>query len=308
MVALNRAAEGIWLAASPQWPTLSVDVLPTVGSTNAELMARGRRGEVSPCVLMAAEQTAGRGRLGRSWLAEPGRCLTLSIGLPLALDTTPGGGSAMSLVVGISAAQALKALMPAGAAPASPRDGLGLKWPNDLLWQGRKLGGILIEASAAPGLAAGERWVVVGIGINVQAPQQAASWPQAALAEAWPTDAPLAAPSATGPHTQALPCPDVGDVAQALVPALLQALPAFTQTGFASWQAAFAQLDVLADLDVSLSSPGSASAQQGRAQGVDGSGALLVHTPQGLLACTSGEVSVRAEALPALAPVPPAQP
>jgi len=308
MVALNRAAEGIWLAASPQWPTLSVDVLPTVGSTNAELMARGRRGEVSPCVMMAAEQTAGRGRLGRSWLAEPGRCLTLSIGLPLALDATPGGGSALSLVVGISAAQALKALMPAGASAASARDGLGLKWPNDLLWQGRKLGGILIEATAAPGLATGARWVVVGIGINVQAPQQAASWPQSALAEAWVG---VNAAHLPAHNAEAAPCPDVGDVALTLVPALLQALPAFTQTGFAPWQPAFAQLDVLAGLDVSLSSPGSASAQQGRAQGVDGSGALLVHTPQGQLACTSGEVSVRAQALPslsALTPVPPARP
>jgi BirA family biotin operon repressor/biotin-[acetyl-CoA-carboxylase] ligase len=279
-----------------------VDVLPTVGSTNAELMARGRRGEVSPCVMMAAEQTAGRGRLGRSWLAEPGRCLTLSIGLPLALDATPGGGSAMSLVVGMTVAQALQALMPAGAAALPPRDGLGLKWPNDLLWQGRKLGGILIEATAAPGLATGARWVVVGIGINVQAPQQAASWPQAALAEAWWPS------SGAGAPPDAPPGLDVGDVAQALVPALLQALPAFSQTGFAPWQSAFAQLDVLAGLDVSLSSSGSASTQQGRALGVDGSGALLVHTALGQLACTSGEVSVRAEALPALAPMPSAQP
>jgi BirA family biotin operon repressor/biotin-[acetyl-CoA-carboxylase] ligase len=287
VAALNRAAEAIWLASSPQWPTLSLEVLPTVGSTNAELMARGRRGETAPCVLMAARQTAGRGRLGRSWLAEEGRCLTLSIGVPLALDATPGGGSALSLVVGVCAAQAMQGLI--GPSAGGTR-GLGLKWPNDLLWQGRKLGGILIEATTAPQLAPGERWVVIGLGINLLPPEQAAAWPQAALSEAWPATGAL---------------PDVGDLAQAVVPALLSALPTFVDAGFAPWREAFERLDVLAGQEVVLSGPMAGPPPQGGvAQGVDGSGALLVHTAQGLVACASGEVSVRSAALPHLPGLP----
>jgi BirA family biotin operon repressor/biotin-[acetyl-CoA-carboxylase] ligase len=292
VAALNRAAEAIWLTSSPQWPTLSVEVLPSVGSTNTELMARGRRGETAPCVLMAAQQTAGRGRLGRSWLAEEGRCLTLSIGVPLALDATPGGGSALSLVVGVCAAQAMQALIGANTA------GLGLKWPNDLLWRGRKLGGILIEATPAPQLAPGERWVVIGLGLNVLPPQQALAWPQAALADAF------------GPH-EAAHLPDLGDLAQAVVPVLLAALPTFVQAGFSPWRQAFERLDVLAGQDVVLRSAASAWPQQGQtgvAQGVDGSGALLVHTSQGLVTCTSGEVSVRSAALPDLPGLPTAPP
>ena len=73
---LNGAAERIWLASAATCPGLSIEVRPELGSTNTELMARGRRGETAPTLLAAARQTAGRGRLGRSWQAEPGRTLS----------------------------------------------------------------------------------------------------------------------------------------------------------------------------------------------------------------------------------------
>src|SRR3989344_6042091 len=167
---LNAAAERIWEACSPRWPTLSLDVLPEVGSTNTELMDRGRRGETWPTALVAASQTAGRGRRGRSWAAQPGDTLTCSLGLPLQLDEVPGGGSALSLAVGLSLAQSLDRALPArhasGQGPALPP--IGLKWPNDLWLGARKLGGILIEATPAPGLPEGRRWVVIGFGLNVR--------------------------------------------------------------------------------------------------------------------------------------------
>jgi BirA family biotin operon repressor/biotin-[acetyl-CoA-carboxylase] ligase len=286
---LNGAAEAIWQTCVPHWPTLSIDVLPEVDSTNTMLMARGRQGDTTPALVAARRQLAGRGRQGRTWLAAPDASLTFSLGLVLPLDQIPGGGSALSLAVGVLLATQLErglARCNDTAAPLPPRAAIGLKWPNDLLLGGRKLGGILIEASPAPGLREGERWVVVGVGLNVRRP---ADPPTAAgLDEAlWPTaDAPELSP---------------GQVWRWLAPDLLDGIARFAHTGFAALQADYAQRDVLAGQEVGLwTTPGGAAldtrqppAASGLAQGVDASGALLVHTPQGLQRWTSGEVSVR---------------
>ncbi len=272
---LNDAAERIWLASAATCPGLSIEVLPEIDSTNTALMARGRRGETAPTLLVAARQTAGRGRLGRVWQAAPGATLTFSLGLPLNLANIPGGASALSLAVGLSIAQALDALHDA----PRPLGPVGLKWPNDLWLDGRKLGGILIEASPAPGLPDGQRWVVIGAGLNVQS--GAAPTGSACLAEASPTL-------------------QLGEVWTSVAPALIQNVQAFAQHGFAPLQAAYAQRDVLRGQAVGLwSTPGQypgdghPPTQTGIAQGVDGQGALLVHTPDGVQAWHSGDVSVR---------------
>jgi len=282
LVDLNTAAERLWEACSPRWPTLSLDVLPEVGSTNTELMERGRRGETWPTALVAASQTAGRGRRGRSWAAQPGDTLTCSLGLPLQLDEVPGGGSALSLAVGLSLAQsldrALQARHASGQGPALPP--IGLKWPNDL-WLGvRKLGGILIEATPAPGLPEGGRWVVIGFGLNVR-----------------PGQAPAGSAWLARDGDDRL---DVGEVWSWLLPDLLEAVARFQTSGFAPLLPAWSDRDVLKGQAVSLwTRPGQLPEGQtppdasGTAQGVDESGALLVHTAFGPQRWSSGEVSVR---------------
>lgn len=291
---LNAAAERIWEACSPRWPDLSLDVLPEVGSTNTELMERGRRGQTWPTALVAASQTAGRGRRGRSWAAQPGDTLTFSLGLPLHLGSVPGGGSALSLAVGLSLAQsldrALQARHASGLGTAQPP--IGLKWPNDLWVGSRKLGGILIEATPAPGLpdgrggrdskgdTDGSRWVVIGVGINVRPGQAPAG-------SAWLSrgaDDPLG----------------VGEAWSWILPDLLDTVHRFEATGFAPLLTAWSDRDVLKGQEVSLwTRPGHLPDAQtppdasGTAQGVDGSGALLVHTAVGLQRWSSGEVSVR---------------
>ncbi|MBI2733861.1 MAG: biotin--[acetyl-CoA-carboxylase] ligase [Aquabacterium sp.] len=278
---LNAAAERIWEAASPACPTLSVEVLPEIGSTNTELMARGRRGEVGPTLLAACSQTAGRGRQGRTWLASIGDSLTFSLGLPMRLDEVPGGGSALSLAVGLVVAQALESgLQKLATTPM--RHAIGLKWPNDLWLNGRKLGGILIEASPAPGLDDRQRWVVIGIGLNVRL----GSAPEGAAA------------LQSGPYTNAGLTP--GLVWSRVAPALLAQARLFEQQGFAPLQQAYSQRDVLAGQPVGLwATPGQGvlsgqpPSDTGLAQGVSETGALLVHTDKGLQAWTTGEVSVR---------------
>ncbi|WP_445207680.1 biotin--[acetyl-CoA-carboxylase] ligase [Aquabacterium sp. G14] len=280
---LNGAAERIWLVSNATCPDLSIEVLPELGSTNTELMARGRRGETAPTLLAAARQTAGRGRLGRTWQAEPGDTLTFSLGLPLDLGRIPGGASALSLAVGLALAEALDAglMKPL---PLGQTHHVGLKWPNDLWLSGRKLGGILIEASPAPGLPDGQRWVVIGVGLNVRPGSAPAG--SASLAEVDPASPPR-----------------IGDVWAWMAPALIHGVQTFATQGFAPLQAAYAQRDVLRGQSVGLwSTPGQYPAdghpptQTGVAQGVNAQGALLVHTEQGVQAWHSGDVSVRPHA------------
>ena len=273
--ALNTAAEQVWLERHTEWPGLSVEVRPEVGSTNTQLLQQGREGRCEPSVLVALAQTAGRGRLGRTWLSTPGDTLTFSVGLPLDLQAVPGGGSALSLAVGLALAESLDALSPHGA--------IGLKWPNDL-WVGeRKLGGILIEATPAPGLPPSQRWVVIGVGLNVQGPPP---HPDACGLRT--------GGGASSPSDPALP----GQVLAKVLPALLDAVRSYLQTGFAPLQARFAERDVLQGRAVNLWRHAVASTAPGAEQaaqclGVDADGALLVHTAAGRQRWTSGDVSVR---------------
>ncbi|MCC7253872.1 biotin--[acetyl-CoA-carboxylase] ligase [Hyphomicrobium sp.] len=132
-----------------------VERLSAVDSTNVEAMRRAQAGERGPLWIMADVQTAGRGRSGRSWSSETGN-LHASLLLTLALPQPKA--YQLALVTGVAVFDALRAVL----RPVPP--GLRLKWPNDILIDGEKTGGILIESSAgADGLAA-----VVGIGLNVR--------------------------------------------------------------------------------------------------------------------------------------------
>jgi BirA family biotin operon repressor/biotin-[acetyl-CoA-carboxylase] ligase len=96
-------AEAIWQAVAPLEEGFTVEVLPQIDSTNTELMRRARAGRAEPVLLVAENQTAGRGRLGRGWSSSPADSLTFSLGLPLA----PADWSGLSLAVGASLAESL---------------------------------------------------------------------------------------------------------------------------------------------------------------------------------------------------------
>ena len=121
-------------------------------STNRVAMELGFVGEPEGTVVMAEEQTAGRGRAGRSWHSEKGTGLYFSILLRPRLS--PAQAPLLTMLAGVSAQAAVEAVT--GLAPE-------IKWPNDLLLNGKKLGGILTEMHAEPSAV---RFVVVGIGIN----------------------------------------------------------------------------------------------------------------------------------------------
>ena len=129
-----------------------LDVVETTGSTNADLLARHAAGEdIGGAVLIAEHQSTGRGRQGRSWSTPSRAQIALSVGVH-AGGRPPSAWGWLPLLTGVAVADAVRATT--GIAP-------GLKWPNDILVGGRKLGGILAEvASPAP-------IVVVGLGVNV---------------------------------------------------------------------------------------------------------------------------------------------
>lgn len=141
-----------------RWGLPELRIFHSVASTNDVARALAEAGAPTGTVVIADEQTRGRGRRGRSWRAQPGRSLLLSVVL------RPGPGAAvLPLRVGLAAARAVEAL--AGITVA-------IKWPNDLVAGGRKLGGILCEAAVEGGRSA---FVAAGIGINVL--QSADDWP-----------------------------------------------------------------------------------------------------------------------------------
>ncbi len=146
-----------------------VVVFDEIDSTNAEARRRAEAGERGPLWITAARQTAGRGRRGRSWETERGNLAATY----LFTTTKPAGEAAqVSFVAALAVHELATAIFPSD--PAEQRN-VTLKWPNDLLLNGRKASGILVES----GTTKGQLWVAVGIGVNLVVAPEAA--PDAAI-------------------------------------------------------------------------------------------------------------------------------
>jgi BirA family transcriptional regulator, biotin operon repressor / biotin---[acetyl-CoA-carboxylase] ligase len=252
--------------------------LETIDSTNSELMRRAAQGDCRPICLVAAQQTAGRGRLGRRWLSEGrGAALTFSLGLPLA----PKDWSGLSLAVGLCIAEQL-------------HERIQIKWPNDLWLEGGKLAGILIETAGLPAepdaprqLSSSpstfvSRFCVIGIGINLQAPSASDSsifkTPPAAL------------------HS-VMPALTSDSTLQLLLEPLMATITQFSLQGFAPFRKRYEARDALRGMRIELLNPAQDQANpqivsKGVYAGINDSGALLLQTDFGLQTFTSHEVSV----------------
>jgi BirA family biotin operon repressor/biotin-[acetyl-CoA-carboxylase] ligase len=187
----------------------------------------------------------------------------------LGLEMSPLSWSGLSLAVGLSIANSL-----------DPQQhlGLGLKWPNDLwlgpLAQARKLGGILIETAVLAGAVQASRYVVIGVGINIHAPQAAD----------------LRMPAVGWAEVQADASTD--SLLSAILLPLVAHIQRFEREGFAPLQAAYAQRDLLQGQALALS-----NGLQGVGAGVDAQGVLQLDTATGRVGVASDEVSVRLGAL-----------
>jgi|EndMetStandDraft_3_1072993.scaffolds.fasta_scaffold04868_8 BirA family transcriptional regulator, biotin operon repressor / biotin---[acetyl-CoA-carboxylase] ligase len=243
--------------AGPGLPWRRLDVVEQTGSTNADLLARAAGGEdIAGAVLIAEHQTAGRGRNGRVW-SSPGAQLTMSVGVD-AGGVPPDTWGWLPLATGVAVVDTVAALGVEA----------GLKWPNDVLVHGRKLAGILTEVAAA------QRFIVVGIGLNVT------------LRDDEVPDA-----DATSLRSLGVDTPDRSQ----LVVALLRALG----TRFSRWQAANgADAGLIADYRARSVTIGSAvrailpggGEVLGVAQSIDEQGRLHIDSDAGIVAVSAGDV------------------
>jgi BirA family transcriptional regulator, biotin operon repressor / biotin---[acetyl-CoA-carboxylase] ligase len=238
------------------------------GSTNADLLQQAGPAPGEFDFRTAEYQSAGRGRRTRRWFAPPGGALCLSLSWSFA--SLPAHVAALSLAVGVCVLRALRNI---------GRSGSALKWPNDIVLDGRKLGGILIELRAE---GSGPALVVIGIGLNLALGPQVSAAVRASGTEA-------ADLSALGGD----PC-DRNQLAAALLAACVSGLAQFEQDGFRSFMGEWRAADALAGKEVLVSGQGAAIA--GHARGIDMDGALCVQTREGLQRFVTGEVSVRAAA------------
>lgn len=246
-----------FLAESGFWPE-QLTILEEVDSTNRFLLETWAGG-FSVC--LAERQTAGRGRRGRSWQATPYGNLMLSVSTTLQDMPDPLG--VLSLGAGVAVHRALRRLGIADCA---------LKWPNDVLWQARKLAGILIEMRGEPEAMR----IVIGVGLNGTVGPEAAC----AIDQPWVDLRAL------------LPVVDRDRVAAAVIAELMRVMDEYRQGRGAALLSEWRAHHAYAGLRVSVSA-GNGPACVGIVQDVDACGALVLQLAGGTHVVRSGEVSVR---------------
>jgi BirA family biotin operon repressor/biotin-[acetyl-CoA-carboxylase] ligase len=262
--ALDAAAIERALAPAVRRRVAALSVLDEVDSTNSELQRRAStRDPRDVLVCLAERQSAARGRRGRNWIQPPGGGLAVS--LLKRFEAPLAHLAGLSLAAGVAVARALERC---GVPP------LGLKWPNDLVHDGRKLGGILVELG---GGADGPCHAVIGVGVNCALGAAAAR-----------IDQPCTDLAALGAR------PSRNRLAARIVEELLQTLDRFAAAGFAAVADEFARRDVLAGHELEVSEDGGRRVGIGR--GVDARGALRVAFADGEAVFDAAEVGVRARA------------
>ena len=207
----------------------------------------------------------GRGRRGRTWIAPPGGAICLS--LSWTFQQAPEDLGALGLAIGVCVLRALKEF---------DLKGVALKWPNDILIDGRKLGGILIDLRAE---SAGPACVVIGLGLNVALGSTLLR--KIAATGLPPTDL----------VTAGMERPCRNSLAAAVITAILRALPEFERQGLRPFVEEWRGADVLHGRPVDVHAADGVA--RGLARGVDVHGALLIETAQGVRRFISGDVTVR---------------
>jgi len=245
------------LSAPRRGELAAISIAEQTASTQADALAAPVPEE--GCALFLAEhQNAGQGRQGRGWISAPAEA-SLAMSLSRRFRTSLATMSGLSLAVGVAVAEALAL------------EGVGLKWPNDLVAGGRKLGGILVNLRAVP---EGGCDAVIGIGLNLRLPADTG------IDQPW-TDL---SRCGAAPRTR-------NALVAALLEALLPALARFESEGMAAFIERWQRLDALAGREVRVLEGG--RAHEGTLAGITASGALRLLAGGEERIFHSGGVSVR---------------
>lgn len=251
-----------------------------------------------PCARVAGAQTAGRGRLGRPWRSASGKSLLFSLGI--VMPRPVGALSGLSLAVGLGVIDGLRAL------PLEQATRLGLKWPNDILLDDAKLGGILIETATSTAQACA---LVIGIGLNIDPPPALPSAAEhvAANGQGIAPGANTGVASALPPAHLATLLPAalrdaprdalLSEVFAAILPAVAAVLARFAADGLAPFSERWWDVHRFAQRPVAIIDHGETKLS-GTAVGIDQYGRLLIDAangddPPSVVAVTAGDVSLR---------------
>ena len=239
-----------------------LDVVHETDSTNSHLKSLALQGAALGTACLAEWQRAGRGRQGRTWVSPFGSNIYLS--LLWRFPTGPAALAGLSLAVGVALARAVQDC-------GCP--GVGLKWPNDLVWNGQKLGGILVEIA---GESSGPSYAIIGVGVNLRMSGRA----EGDIDQPW-TD--LSRICHEIPSRNAL--------AAAVLSQLITTLQLFESKGLSPFMDAWRGWDVTAGRAVQLHLP--SEVVTGFAQGISDDGAILIRVGDELRRYASGEISLR---------------
>lgn len=230
------------------------------GSTNDDARALARSGAAEGSVVLASAQTAGRGRLGRTWESPRGGAYFSAVLRP---SVAPAQVAPLSLVVGLGIARGLATL------GADAR----LKWPNDVLLEGGKVAGVLLEMTAE---ADAVEWVVAGVGLNVTRPAPDTSGSERA---AYLSDS--------------VPGARIAPAVAAVLDAVAFTYATWRESGFVALRSEYDQRSSLTGAEVTVSDRDGAVRASGVVLGVDDEGRLLLATAEGIQAVVAGEVTLR---------------
>lgn len=259
---LDKARISSSLSPTARRSLAGLTIHRTLISTNTHLLQLGAGGEtIHGLACLAEQQLAGKGRRGRNWSSPYGRNIYLSVGWEF--EGGAGALEGLSLAVGVALWQAIEKVTDAS--------GVKLKWPNDLYYRNRKLGGVLVEIQ---GDLAGQCQAVIGIGINHGMPQ----WAGADIDQPWADISEMGAV-------------ERNYLVAAVIEQLLVMLENFTRHGFAAYAPVWRELDISRDRAVTLRTPGREYA--GVARGIGDNGSLQVEIDGVIQAFHGGEVSLR---------------
>ena len=248
-------------------PLGGIRFLQNTGSTNDDALAWATEDADDLSLVVADEQTSGRGRLGRRWITPPGTALALS----LILHPTPIESEHFALLSGLGALALTRLLKDHGLAAS-------IKWPNDVLIAGRKVAGILVEAVWLGDIVES---VVVGIGVNV-------------LPESIPPEKEVQYP-ATSVHSEGLLIDRI-DLLHSLLSSIISFRPLIGKDAFIKeWENSLAFKDEPVKVwTESESEPPPADASlTGILRGLNPDGSLNLETPAGIKIINYGEIRLR---------------
>lgn len=247
----HRLASTMWVRLEGGFET---------ASTNADAIALAREGAPHGTAVLAARQSAGRGRLGRAWESPKGGSYVSALLRP-ALAPAALSGLPLAVAVGIAGVLAGRGVE------------VALKWPNDLLLGDGKLAGVLLEMAAEADMT---EWVVVGVGLNTRRPSHAtpgAAYLEDVIAGISPADA------------TAIVLDGIATGYRLLI-----------EEGFEAVRAAFEPLDALRGAQVRVRDATGELRAEGIAGGIDGDGRLLVDTGRATVPLSAGDVTLAGDA------------